>query len=286
MERTPDRADGNGEGAGGEKQVEPFELAPLEPEARPAAGEGGAAGGGEEGGRGGARPPRGEIKAESVLEVREEHCPNCGAVLGPVDVVCVKCGYDLIKNEQRRVEKKVEEVSEGEGEEGREPFVTPGRGSAKLWVIVATIVTIAAMIFAGWGTPPGKGAGVVIAAILLVVYRVLAHTGTGLVAVGIAARINEQRFGGEDALSLAAARVFVAIAVFELITAALPPLIGTAGKYLGAPLGAAAYWAIVMVLFKKDRTVALVITLAQVILWVVVQLGMELSGWYRAELAS
>ena len=42
---------------------------------------------------------------------------------------------------------------------------------------------------------------------------------------------------------------------------------------------------LVTVLFNKDRTVSLVITLGQVVLWVVVQLGMELAGWYRAALA-
>ena len=283
MEQTPDRAGatGGGDGAGGEKKAEPFELAPVEPApAPPGLAEAPAD----------RREPRGEIKAESVLNIQEDHCPKCGVVLGPVDLVCVKCGYDLLKNEQRTVERKVEEVqdeADGDGEEGGgEPFVTPGRGSAKLWAAVGGAATVAAMVFAGWGTPPGEGAGVVIAAITLVVYRVLVHTGTGLVAVGVAARINEQRFGGEDALPLAAARVFVAIAVFELITTMLPPLIGTAGKFLGVPLGAAAYWGIVMVLFDKDRTVALVITLAQVILWVVVQLGMELSGWYKAALAA
>lgn len=287
MERTPDRASADGEGVGGgdgggEKKVEPFELAPVEPAPTPP-GIGGGTGAGEGAGEGAGGPPRGAIKAESVLNVAEEHCPKCGAVLGPVDVVCVKCGYDLLKNEQRKVERKVEEVEEGAAEE---PFVVPGRGGARVWAIVGAVLTVAAMVFAGWGTPPGEGAGVVIAAITLVVYRALVHTGTGLVAVGIAARINEQKFGGEDALGLAAARVFVAIAVFEAITTGLPLLLGTAGKFLGVPLGAVAYWGIVMFLFDKDRTVALVITLAQVILWVVVQLGMELSGWYKAALAT
>lgn len=264
MEPTADRG-----GADGERKAEPFELAPVEPAPTPPSLEPEA------------REPRGEIKAEPVLKVQEDRCPKCGVVLGPVDVVCVECGYDLLKNEQRRVERKVEEV---EAEEREEPFVTPGRGSAQVWGIVGAVVTVAAMVFAGWGTPPTAGAGVVIAAILLVVYRVLVHTGTGLVAVGIAARINEQKFGGEEALPLAAARVLVAISVFELIVAALPPL-GLLGKIVAFPLGGAAYWAIVWGLFDKTKTVALVITLAQVILWVVVQLGMELAGWYQAALS-
>lgn len=262
MEPTRERPEGEGH--------DPLELAPLEP----ASGSPGA--GAEE-----RREPRGEIKAESVLKLQEEHCPKCGAVLGPLDVVCVRCGYDMRANEQRRVEQGVEEVG---GEEEPEPFVTPGRGSAKLWGIVGAVVTVAAMVAAGWGTPPGKGAGVVIAAITLVLYRVLVHTGTGLVAVGIAARINEQKFGGEEALPLAASRIFVAMAAFELIVAALPPALGAFGRFAALPVGAAAYWLIVWLLFNKTRTVALVIMLAQVILWVVVQLGMTLSAWHSSEL--
>lgn len=263
-----------GEGDG----EEPWELEPREGDAAPGSGnvevprvDAGV----------GAGRPRPRIEAESILELAEEKCPKCGAVLGVNDVVCMKCGYDLRVSAVREVEQRVEHVEEDAGGDAAEPFVTPGRGTPKALVIAGAVVTVAAMVAAGMGVPVGQSGWVVVAAVLLVLYEVVVHTGTGLVAVAAAARISEERFGGEEAVPLAAARVFLAMAVFELVLnlVAFTPYVG---PWIAPPVAVAAYWLVVWGLFNKTRTVALVIVLTQVILWVLVRMGMELGAWYHA----
>lgn len=230
--------------------------------------------------------PTPKIEAQPILELEEERCPKCRAPLGPGDVVCLKCGYDMRANTVRQVEHRTESVDAEPGEAEAEPFVTPGRGSPKALAIAGGVLSITAMIVAGLGVPPDGSTWLVVASVLLVLYEVVLHTGTGLVAVAAAARISEERFGGEEAVQLAAARVFVAMAVFELVL----HLVGLTPYRLVAvlawPLAGAAYWLVVWLLFNKTKTVALVIVLAQVILWVLVRLGMEIATWREGALAA
>lgn len=230
--------------------------------------------------------PQPKIEAQPILELEEEQCPKCRAPLGPGDVVCLKCGYDMRANTVRQVEHRAESVDEEPDESDAEPFVTPGRGSPKVLLIAGSILSIAAMVVAGMGVPTGGSTWLVVASVLLVLYEVVLHTGTGLVAVAAAARISEERFGGEEAVQLAAARVFVAMAVFELVLHLVGMTPYTLVSILAWPLAGAAYWLVVWLLFNKTKTVALVIVLAQVILWVLVRLGMEIAGWREGALAA
>jgi len=230
--------------------------------------------------------PHPKIEAQPILELEEDRCPKCSAPLGPGDVVCLKCGYDMLANTVRQVEHRTESVDEAPEESEAEPFVTPGRGSPRALAIAGGVLSVAAMIAAGMGVPPSGSTWLVIASVLLVLYEVVLHTGTGLVAVAVAARISEEPFGGEEAVQLAAARVFVAMAVFELVLHLVGMTPYRLVSILAWPLAGAAYWLVVWLLFNKTKTVALVIVLAQVILWVLVRLGMEIAGWREAALAA
>jgi hypothetical protein len=224
-----------------------------------------------------AAPPRAVINRESVLRLEDDTCPKCGSALKPGDVVCFRCGYDLKANVVRTVEARgPDDSEEGEGSGGgADEFVTPGIGSAKVWAIVGTVLTVAAMILAGVFVPQEKAGWLRVAgAVFLALYNIVVHTGTGVVAVAVAARIVEERFGS---LELAVARVFAAFSLFEAIRHVRLPLgaLSTTAAYV---LAAAAYYLAIWGLFRKNRTVTLLIVLVHVVLWIVFQLGVMLAA--------
>jgi hypothetical protein len=116
----------------------------------------------------------------------------------------------------------------------------------------------------------------VLASVVLCLYETALHTGTGVIAVLIAARIAELKPGRLD---LAAARVFVEFSAFQLLHSI------TFGEYrllvtiLMYPIALAAYGGLVMLLFKKSRTIAGTVLVAHFVLWIVVQAGMSLAGY-------
>ncbi|HYE02245.1 MAG TPA: hypothetical protein VD963_03310, partial [Phycisphaerales bacterium] len=69
-------------------------------------------------------------------------------------------------------------------------------------------------------------------------------------------------------------------AAFELVRH-VPITIPHVGGVLAYLLAAAAYWAILWALFWRGRSAALTIGLAHVVLWLVINLGMDLSAWVR-----
>lgn len=216
--------------------------------------------------------------AGSVLQLEDDTCPKCGAPLAATDVVCLKCGYDLRANTVRTVETGTS-TEPGEEDPTTEEFVTPGGGSAQLWGIVGAFLAVAAMIVAGINVPPaGSGWLVVVGAVVLAVYNIAVHTGTGLAAVAITARIYEQKFG---VLELAAARMFAAFSLFEAVRHLRLPL-GSVGPSVAFALAAGMYFLAVWGLFRKDRTVTLLIVLSHVLLWIVFQLGMVLAEWVHS----
>lgn len=220
--------------------------------------------------------PVAPIDAPPLLELAEDKCPKCGTVLSHDAVFCIKCGYDMRTNETRTPTLGVEHVFEKPKEE--EPvFAAPGRGSIKMLLAIGGAITLGAMVIAGLNAPPRFLP--VVANVLLCLYETALHTGTGVVAVLIAARVAELKLGS---LELAAARVFVAFSAFQLLHSI------NFGQYqllvtlLMYPIALATYWALIMLLFRKPRMVALHVLIAHFVLWVAVQLGMELTAYARS----
>jgi hypothetical protein len=187
----------------------------------------------------------------------------------------MKCGYDLQANKVREPEVGVEYVTPPEeASPAVDEFSKPGRGSAKTIAIIGGLVTLSAMIVAGVSAPPHFVG--VSSRVILVLYETLLHTGTGIVAVAIAAKLGEMRLGNVE---LAAARVLAAFATFQLLTHLGLPGPVFLVKVTLFVLGAAAYWGLIMLLFTKTRAEALLVTLIHLFLWIIVELGSLLTAW-------
>jgi hypothetical protein len=240
---------------------------PLEPDGAPKP-ESGYAGASSLAGEAEKKP---RLEARPILELAEDECPNCHAQLEPDAVVCLKCGYDLKANVVRTPETGVDVKAAPE-----EPvlFVTPGGPSPRVLTAIGGVLTMGAMVAAAAYMPPHTFWHTA-AQVALALYETALHTGTGVVAVLVAARICEQRIGRVD---LAATRIFVAFAAFQLVHR-LYIFDYVAWRALVWVLAGAAYWGLVMLLFRKDRITGLLIVLAHFVLWALVELGMALSAW-------
>ncbi|MBX3357387.1 MAG: hypothetical protein KF745_03065 [Phycisphaeraceae bacterium] len=220
------------------------------------------------------RPPEApKIDAAPILELEDNTCLRCGAPMGPDDVVCLKCGYDMRANVARST-KQAEEYQPDEPQ----PFVVPTWGSPKALLILGSVFFLAAMITAGVNVPAGKSFWLIVGSVLLVIYEVLVHTGTGVVAVAVSARICEQKFGNFE---LAVSRVFAAFSAFELAFQ-LSLRIPAVGVWAAFVIGPAAYWVLIWALFRKSRTITTLIVLCHVVLWLIIQLGMQLSAMVQS----
>lgn len=219
--------------------------------------------------------PSSPADAPSLLELAEDKCPKCGTVLRHDAVFCIKCGYDMRTNEVRKPTLGVEHVVEKPKEEPKE-FSVAGRGNLQLLLGIGAAITIGAMVVAGLNAPPGFR---IVAAVLLCLYEIVLHTGTGMVAVFIACRIAELKPGN---IELAAARMLVAFSTFQLIRSISFGTYPTLLLLLMYPLALAAYWGLIMLLFRKPRMLATTVLVAHAVLWIAVQAGMELSSYVRS----
>jgi hypothetical protein len=228
-------------------------------------------------------PPRPEPeKVPSLLELAEDECPKCGTVLSPSAVFCIKCGYDMRTNEVRTPRLGVEHVEEKPAvPEHEKVFSAEGRGNLNVLLGVGAALTVGAMVVAGLKSPPGFFT--VAASVVLSLYETVLHTGTGLVAVLIAARLADLRPGRLD---LAVARIFVAFASFQLlhqVTFGEYQILVTILMYAAA---LAAYWGLVMLLFRKPRMVAVTVMVAHFLLWIAVTMGIELAKYVEHKRAT
>lgn len=237
------------------------------PVAKPASGEG-------SGGVFGPRP---------IFEIEEDRCPKCGIPMPSMAVVCVKCGYDQRANVVREVQTGVVEapVAAAAGESpaaaaGKPDFVVPTRLDVKPLAIAGAVLTVAAMVAAGYYAPV-RSFWPITGWVLLTLYSVAVNAATGVAAVAVAARVGSQPFGRLD---LALARMFAAFALFQAVSNTRPSL-GYAVLTSGVPflIGAALYFGSLMLLFRKDRREATLIAMAHFILWLLLQLGPVLAGW-------
>ncbi|MBL8763722.1 MAG: hypothetical protein JNM07_05585 [Phycisphaerae bacterium] len=156
-------------------------------------------------------------------------------------------------------------------------FVLPGRGSPAVVFWLGAILLVGACTAAGINYPARQFVPVA-GRVVFTTYDVLLHTVTGVVAVGIAAWLQEQRFGRVD---LAVARVFMAYSAFALIANVNVP-IPYVGTLVGFALAALAYWALILVLFDKDKLVGTMIAGVHFVIWASVALGTQLGVWVQA----
>ena len=220
-------------------------------------------------------PAASPSEAPSLLELAEDHCPKCGMVLSHDAVFCIKCGYDLRTNEVRQATVGVEHVAEAPAAPLENVFSPPGRGNVQVLAAIGGGLTLGAMIFAGLNALPPT-AMAVFANVVLCLYETALHTGTGIVAVLIAARLADLKIGRLD---LAAARIFVAFAAFQLIHSITFGEYQTLVRLAMYPVALAVYWVLVMFLFRKPRMVAVTVMVAHFVLWFAVELGMGLSAY-------
>ncbi|MBX3403529.1 MAG: zinc ribbon domain-containing protein [Phycisphaeraceae bacterium] len=230
------------------------------------------------------RPPLARPAGEepAPIELVDDTCPKCGATLAHDAVLCIKCGYDLKANVVREPGVGVVEVDPNAEKPKAAPrggeFVVPGRGGPQVLATAGVFLALGALIFSGVNTE-AAGVWVTVGTIALMLYNIALHTCTGVAAVAVAAKLSEQAFGRFE---LAAARMFLAVALFHLVVSLRIPV--HAGVAMAIKWGVAmgVYYLAVMLLFKKDRAGAALIALAHFVLWVLLQLGAELSAWVAA----
>lgn len=224
-------------------------------------------------------PPKPSIDAPSILEVvTEEPCPNCKAPLGTSAVVCLKCGYDMVAGRVRNTQMGEEVVVKEEPEDHN--FITPGRGSPKLLLIVGTIVTVLALLAAGFFAPAEHTFWKRAALVLLVLYQTLFHTGTGALAVAMTGLALHQRV---TRLDLVVTRMFVAFATFQMIRYCTFPIQAhEAVKFIVDQsrwiIALGAYWLIILLLFKKKPIEAGFILAIHLVLFLLTQFASLLEA--------
>jgi hypothetical protein len=202
--------------------------------------------------------PKGRIDAPQLLEGFEE---DADFTKDP-EVERVIMG--------KPVEEKDKEVAKPPAEE----FVKPGVGGPKVWGIVGGVLLLAAMIAAG--VQAGSG-GQRVLRVLLVLYNTLLHTGTGVVAVFVAAVLLGKRFGKFE---LAAARMVAAVAAFALLISLQFKLSGVVwlDRVVVLILATGVYGLIVASTFNLwKRNPLLYVVGAHFFLWLIVAVGMLLS---------
>lgn len=170
-------------------------------------------------------------------------------------------------------------VAARDGEPAPEPtaaFVKPGLGGPKVWASVGAVLLVAALIAVGVNST--QGAAKTTALVFLSLYNVLLHTGTGVVAVWVAAILTEKPLGRFE---LAAARMFTAVAALTLFYSLRVSLFSTAKfeqDLWSALLGAAGYVGAVAGLFRLWGAPLAFVIGSHLGLWLLVQVGMLLSA--------
>jgi hypothetical protein len=156
----------------------------------------------------------------------------------------------------------------------RPEFGRPIGGEAMHWAIAGGILLLAALVAAGVNAPDKT-----FLRIALALYMTLLHAGTGVVAVFVAALLLRSRVGSPE---LAAARMFTAVAAFMLVWNLKINIFGEGWGHLVIEelvLATLAYVAIVAVTFRLFKWLPLAYVIGtHFVLWLVVQVGMELSS--------
>ncbi len=207
----------------------------------------------------------------SVLNSAADACPNCAAALAPDAIVCMSCGFDMKSNQVLRPEMGVDII---EPVPVKPPFIKPGIKPGVL-LIAGVVALVAAMIAAGINAAPRAALGSSAVFTLLVLYKAILHTGTGLAGLWAAAKFVDHRLNHVD---LAAARMFVAVAAFMLVWSLHIPIqtafVERTLRFLGA---VACYWVILFALFRRSRQETTLIVLFHLGAVMFVELGFQIA---------
>lgn len=215
-----------------------------------------------------------------VLKSAADICPNCGAKLDPGAVVCMSCGLDMKSNQVLRSEMGVDFV---EPPAIKPPFVKPGIKPAML-VVGGTVALVAAMIAAGVNASPRGAMGASAVFALLVLYKAILHTGTGLAGLWAAAKFVDHRLNHVD---LAAARMFAAVAAFMLIWSLRIPLdMAFLERTIRFIAAVACYWLVLFALFRRSRQETTMIVLFHFGAVMFVELGFQIAVWLETSVSA
>jgi hypothetical protein len=142
------------------------------------------------------------------------------------------------------------------------------------WAVAGGLMLVGALIATGVNAPNKT-----FLRIALTLYTAALHTGTGVVAVYLAATLNESRVRSAE---LAAARMFAAVSAFLLVFRLNINLFGPSYKTWRLEellLATLAYLVVVVASFRLVRRNPLIFLIgSHFLLWLVVQVGMELAA--------
>lgn len=155
------------------------------------------------------------------------------------------------------------------------PIVKPGFPGPNTLIVAGAILTLSAVGMAGY-----FAADHVVARGLATLYDIALHTGTGIVAVMIAAVFTERRFN--DA-KVVAARMFFAVGLLHAVVNTNIPIPTKADEWI---LGLAAYVLALWGLFRLPRHDLSVIGVTHAGLWLVVKFGAELNAFIASRPAA
>lgn len=210
---------------------------------------------------------------QPLLDLVDDTCPNCKAVMDSDALVCMACGYDLKQN--RVITPELGEVEAPQAPKLAPEFVRPG-GTAKIVAALGAATLLAATVCAYLSAPRGSGFWVAASMSLLTIYKGILHTGTGVAAVWLTARWVSERF---SRLDLASARMLLAFSVY-LLVASLPlhmelVWLERALKFFA---GMGVYYLMLWALFRRDRMTTLILLAFHVAMWAFVEFGILIAA--------
>lgn len=161
----------------------------------------------------------------------------------------------------------------------RPEFVVPGFGQPSHWAIVGCVLVVGALVATAVNAPNHT-----FLRILLTLYTAIVNTGTGMVALYLSARLLEHRFGS---IEVAASRMLVCVGLFTLLFHLRISVFGpdwpSLNNSLVVLIAMSAYVLSVAACFKLwDRQKLGFVVGFHAILWMIVQVGMQLASFVDA----
>ncbi len=158
--------------------------------------------------------------------------------------------------------------------EDAQPISPDSKPGLNVLLGIGGVAAVCALVVIAAGAPVGAGLWIISGRVLLGIYDVAIHTGTGVVAVVLAGLLLKKPVGRLD---LAAGRMLVAFSVFLLVSKIQPGALGWFGLLLMMLMGAAAYWVTLLLLFRRNVQETHTIACAHAGLYIVVWLGTSLG---------
>lgn len=212
-------------------------------------------------------------------------CPNCEAAVPVGTSVCPKCGRPMPLDTSTLPRGKVVSPAPAAAASPTAPeFSTAAPGKQKLYLIVGCVLALGAAIatiyYGGRHEVGGFPAFMrQIGRAVLTLYNIALHTGTGVLAVWVAAVYSKQRFGSFES---AVARMFMLVSTFFLLLAIELPLGQIISGITSLILASGLYWLLAMVTFNKKAEHVNTLALVHLTLFFVFWLGVQLVRWVES----